>query len=86
MIEKHEIINDFSLDAVKDKFKPPKMGEIRDEEVIELFERLEINFEFFKDYIYKHSEYYTDNGHAFYTIKDIAKVIRHLFNIENIKK
>jgi len=86
MKKRHTITNDIALDAVKDSFTPPKIGEVSEEVVVELFERLELNLQYFYDYVYKNSEYYTDNGVKYYLVKDIARVIRHLFNIESIKE
>jgi hypothetical protein len=77
-MEKHEITNDLALDAVKDNFKPPKMGEMKEENLVELFERLNLDIQYFYDYVYKSSEYYTDHGEKSYLIKDVAKVIKVL--------
>lgn len=81
---KHEITNDKNLDAIKDNFIPPGDEHIREDAVLELFDRLQINFQFFDDYVYNNSETYSDGGKRFYSIKDISKVIRHLFNIESL--
>jgi len=86
MKKNYTITNDTALDATKDSFTPPKAGEVSEDTVIELFERLEINLQYFYDYVHKNSEYYTDKGVKSYLLKDIARVIRHLFNIENIKR
>ena len=37
---KHEITNDFALDAIKDNFKPHSMEQIGEDTAKELFERL----------------------------------------------
>lgn len=81
---KNILTNDFQLDAIKDNFNPPQMGEIQESVVQELFERLKLNYDFFKDYVIKNSEYFTDGGKNSYYIKDVSIVIRHLFNIELI--
>lgn len=81
---KHEITNNFAIDAIKDNYTPPKMTEMREDVVEHLFEKLNLNLQFFKDYIYSHSESYKDNGHIFYNTTDVAKVIKHLLNIEQI--
>ena len=78
---KHEITNDFKLDAIKDNFKPPKMGEMSEDTVIELFERTQLNLQCFYDYVYYKSEYYTDKGKKFYLVKDVAIIIRELCNL-----
>ena len=73
---KHEITNDFALDAIKDNFKPPSMEQIGEDSAKELFERLGIKWEVFFDYVYSNSEYEIDNGKNFYNIKDVAKIIK----------
>lgn len=83
---KHEIVNDLKLDAIRSRMKPPKTGDIRDDELMELFQRIGLNYDFFTDYVKKESEYYVNKGHNFYLIKDVAKVIRHLTNIEDYKQ
>ncbi len=73
---KHGITNDFALDAVKDNFKPPKMGDMREDNVKELLERLGLSFDAFYKHVYDNSEYHIDKGHNFYYIKDITFVIK----------
>lgn len=73
---KHEIVNDFNIDAVKDNFKVHSMGTTDEASVRELLDGLHIPFEIFFTYVYQNSEYYTDKGKKQFLVKDVYKIIQ----------
>lgn len=78
MNEKHEITNDFKIDAIKDNFTPPKMTEIREDATEHLLSGLGLSFnDFFAD-IKKSGEYLTDDGIIHFWTSDVIKFIRIL--------
>lgn len=85
---KHEITNNFTLDAVKDNFTPPPMTEIRQDVVEHLFSRLGLSFSDFFQHIKKNSEYSRDGGKVFFWTTDVSNFIKqsHSQLLDKIEK